>query len=121
MATFYRHLNVTSNLDLINLDQFKLGKDPKKGAIIFELYNGDKWVPLTKQTSKFLAPKALRDRFGGVSAMKNILGVNEKSLGLEGSFKTTTKLKSKLPMDVGMESILLEKLSHFAKNINIKT
>ena len=65
LAALYRHLNVTGNLDLINLDQFKLAADLKKGAKIFEFYNGDKWVPLTKQTGEFLAPKTLRDRFGG--------------------------------------------------------
>ena len=42
LAAVYRHLNVTGNLDLINLDRFKLAADPKKGATIFEFYNGDK-------------------------------------------------------------------------------
>ena len=49
LAAVYRHLNVTGNLDLINLDRFKLAADPKKGATIFEFCNGDKWVPLTKK------------------------------------------------------------------------
>ena len=48
LAALYRHLNVTGNLDLINLDRFKLTKDQKKGTTIFEFYNGDRWVPLTK-------------------------------------------------------------------------
>ena len=48
LAALYRHLNVTGNLDLINLDRFKLSKDQKKGTTIFEFYNGDRWVPLTK-------------------------------------------------------------------------
>ena len=30
LAALYRHLNVTGNLDLINLDRFKLTTDPKK-------------------------------------------------------------------------------------------
>ena len=57
LGALYRHLNVTGNLDLINLDQFKLTTDPKKGATIFEFYNGDRWVPLTKQTGEFLHQK----------------------------------------------------------------
>ena len=69
LAALYKHLNVTGNLDLINLDQFKLAADPKKRAKIFEFYNGDKWVTLTKQTGEFLSPKTLRDRFGGGNAM----------------------------------------------------
>ena len=30
LGALYRHLNVTGNLDLINLDRFKLTTDPKK-------------------------------------------------------------------------------------------
>ena len=59
LAALYRHLNVTGNLDLINFGRFKLTTDPKKGATIFEFYNGDRWVSLTKQTCEFLEPKAL--------------------------------------------------------------
>ena len=44
----YRHLNATGNLDLIDLDRFRLTKDQKKGVTIFEFYNDDRWVPLTK-------------------------------------------------------------------------
>ena len=77
LAALYKHLNVTGNLDLISLDWFKIAAYPKKGTTIFEFYNGDKWVPLTKQTGGFLAPKTLRDRFGGVNAMKNFLGIDE--------------------------------------------
>ena len=41
IIALYRHLNVTGDLDLIDLDQFKLTKDPRKGVIIFEFYNGN--------------------------------------------------------------------------------
>ena len=57
LAALYRHLNVTGNLDLINLDRIKLTTDPKKGATIFKFYNGDRWVPLTKQTGEVLHQK----------------------------------------------------------------
>ena len=57
LATLYRNLNVIGNLDLIDLDLFKLTTDPKKGATIFEFHNGERWVPLTKQTGEFFAPK----------------------------------------------------------------
>ena len=50
-----RHLDVTGNPDLIDLDRFRLTTDPKKGAVIFEFYNGnDRWVSLAKQTGEFL-------------------------------------------------------------------
>ena len=42
LTALYRHLNVTDNLDLINLDRFRLTTDPKKGATAFEFYNRDK-------------------------------------------------------------------------------
>ena len=71
LAALCRHLNVTGNLDLVDLDQFKLTRDPKKGDTIFEFYNGDRWVPLAKQTGGFFAPKTLRNKFGGVNTMKN--------------------------------------------------
>ena len=75
--TLYRHLNVTGNPDLIDLDQFKLTKDPKKRNTIFEFSNGDRWVTLTKQTGNFFAPKTLRKRFGGLNIMENVLGLDE--------------------------------------------
>ena len=76
----YRHLNVTGNPELINLDRFRLTIDSKKGVTIFEFYNGnDRWVPLTKQTCEFFAPKTLKDRFVGLNIMKNVLGLDETS------------------------------------------
>ena len=42
LVAFYRHLNVTGNLDLIDLDRFMRMTDPKKVATIFEFYNGDR-------------------------------------------------------------------------------
>ena len=105
LAALYRYLNVTGNLDLIDLDRFKLSRDPKKGATIFEFYNGDRWVPLTKQTSELFAPKTVRVRFGGVNTMKKFLSVDKTPPALERSFKAATKLKSELPTDIEMESI----------------
>ena len=120
LAALYRHLNVTGNLDLINLDRFKLTMDPRKGTTIFEFYNGDKWVPLTKQTGKFLAPKTLRDRFGGVNTMKIFLGVDKTPPAIERSFKAATKLKSELPTYIEMESIPLMELSSLVEDIHVK-
>ena len=88
---------------------------------IFEFYNGPSWVPLTKQTGEFFAPKTLRDRFGGVNTMKNFLGVDKTPPALERSFKAATKLNHELPTDLAMESIPLEELSSLAKDIHIKT
>ena len=121
LATLYRHLNIVGNLDLINLGRFKLTTNSKKGATVFEFYNGDKWVSLTKQTGEFLATKTLRDRFAGVNAMKNFLGMVETPPALERSFKAATKLKCELPTDIEMEIIPLMELPTLAEDIHVKT
>ena len=76
LNALYRHLNLTGNPDLIDLNRFRVTKDLKKGVTIFELHNGDRWAPLTKETGDFLASKTLRDRFSGVITMKNFLGID---------------------------------------------
>ena len=53
LTALCRHVNVTGDIDLIDLDRFRLMTDPKKVVTIFEFYNGDRWVLLTKQTGEF--------------------------------------------------------------------
>ena len=53
--------------------------------------------------------------------MKNFLGVDETPPTLERTFKAATRLRSELSIDIEMESILLEKFSSLAEDINIKT
>ena len=120
LPALYRHLNVTDNLRLFDLDRFKLTRDPMKEATIFEFYSNDRWVPLTKQTGKFFTPKTLRDRFGGVNTMKNFLGVDKTPPLLERSFKAATRLKGELPTDLEMESIPLEELSSFVEEFTLR-
>ena len=49
LTALFKQLNVTNSLDLINLDQFKLIKDPKKRVTVFNFYKGDKLVSLSKR------------------------------------------------------------------------
>ena len=121
LVALYRHLNITGNLDLIDLDRFKLMRNPKEGTTIFEFYNGDRWAPLTKQTGEFFAPKTLRNRFGGVKTMKKILGFDKTTPALERFFRAATKFKSELPTDLEMESIPMEELSSLVEDILAKT
>ena len=51
LAEFYRHMNVTSYLYLVNLDQFNLTKNNRKITTVLEFYFGDKWVPLNNEFS----------------------------------------------------------------------
>ena len=76
---------------------------------------------MTKQTGELLEPKTLRDRFGGVNAMKNFLDIVETPPALERSFKAATKLRRELPTDIEMESIPLMELSSSAEDIYVKT
>ena len=105
----------------MDLDQFRLTKDPKKGTAIFEFYNDDRWVPLTKQTGDFFAPKTLRDRFGGLNTIKKFLGADKTPPALERSLKAATKLKAELPTDLEMESIPPKELLSLSEEIHVKT
>ena len=121
ITALYRHLNVTGNLDLINLDRFRLTTDYKKGTTIFEFYIGDRWVPLTKQTGKFFALKSLRNKFDGVNTMRNILGIDKTPPALERCLKAAAKLSRGLPINLEMASMPLEDLSSLVEDIHAKT
>ena len=112
---------MTGDADLIDLGQFRLTKDPEKEVKIFEFYNSDPWVPLTKQTGDFCAAKTSRDRLGGLNTMKNFLGIDKTPPALERYFKAATKLIHELSMDIEMESIPLKELSALTEDIHVKT
>ena len=76
---------------------------------------------MTKQTGEFLATKTLRDRFGGLKAIRNFLGTVETPPALERSFKVTTKLRRELPTDIEMKSIPLEELLYLLEDVHVKT
>ena len=75
--------------------------DLKKGVTIFEFYNGNIWVSLTKQTGEFFAPKTLQH--------------------LERLISAASKPKSEIPTDLQMESIPLEELWSLVEDIHVKT
>ena len=52
--------------------------------------------------------------------MKNFLGISTRPV-LERLTSAASKLKSKLPTDLKMESILLKELSSLVENTHIKT
>ena len=69
----------------------------------------------------FFAPKTLRDRFGEVNTLKTFLGIDTTPPLLERSISVASKLKSELPTDLQMKSILLEELSSLVEDIHVKT
>ena len=85
---------MTGDPGLADLDRFTIRKNLKTGNIELHFFDGDKhWQPLTnKQTGELLAPKTLREKFGGLNTMKSVLSLDETSPALERSFKAATKL-----------------------------
>ena len=74
-----------------------------------------------KRTSDFLAPKTLRETFGGLNIMKSVLSLDETPSILERTFKAATKLRRELPMDIEMESIPLMEPWSLLEDIHVKT
>ena len=87
------------------------------------LPDGNKqWQSLTnKRTSEFLAPKTLREKFGGLNTKKSVLSLDKTPSALERSISVASKLKSELPTDVKMESIPMKEFLSLVGNIHVKT
>ena len=73
-----------------------------------------------KRTGEFLAPKTLREKFGWLNIMKNVLGVDIPS-ALERSVKAASKLSRDLPTDLEIEGKPLKELSSLVEDVHIKT
>ena len=69
----------------------------------------------------FFASKTLREIFGRLNIIKNLLGLDQMPPALERSVKAATKLCLDLPTDLQMKSIPLRDLSSLAEEIHIKT
>ena len=75
VTALYRYLNVTADLGLANIDRFTIKKNTKTGNTDLLFLDGNNhWQSLTnKRTGEFLAPKTLREKFGGLNIMKSVL------------------------------------------------
>ena len=107
ITALYRHLNVTGDPGLANIDQFMIKKkeNSKTGNTDLLFLSGyEHWQSLTnKRIGEFLAASTLRDKkFGRLNIMKRALGLDEAPPALERSFKAVTKLKLELPTDIEM-------------------
>ena len=124
ITVFYKHFNVTGNLDLIDLDRFMIKKKNSKTDNTDLLFlDGNKhWQSLTNErTDEFLSAKTLRKKFGGLNIIKSVLSLDEKPSALERSLKAANDLNRELPTNLEMESIPLEQLSSLAEDIHVKT
>ena len=111
---------MTGDPGLADLEQFMFKKNSKTGNIELLSFVGNKhWQSLNnKRTGEFLAPKTLRENFGGLNIPKSVLSLDQTPSALERSISAATKLKSELPMDLEMESIPLKELSSFTKELS---
>ena len=94
ITALYRHLNVTGDPGLTDIDQFIIKKNSKAGNTDLLFLDGNKhWQSLTnKRTGEFLAVKTLREKFGGINIMKSVLSLDKTPSTLDRSFKAATKL-----------------------------
>ena len=78
ITALYRHLNVTGDPGLADINRFMIKKNSKIGNTDLLFLDKDKhWQSLTnKHTGEFLVAKTIRDRFGGLNIMKNVLSLD---------------------------------------------
>ena len=119
----YRHLNLTGDPGLADLDRFMTKRNSRTGNTDLLFVGGNnRCQSLTNtRTGEFLAAKTLREKFGGLNIMKSVLSLDETPSALERSFKAAAKLWLELPTDINMESIPLEGLSSLVQDIQCKT
>ena len=110
--TLYDFLGVEGNVNLAELDRFRLNRNEKTGNPELKFWNGRDWVSLTnKYTGKFLAETSLIRRMGGPNVMKNMLGLDTDPSQSERSKTAARKLAQIIPTDLEMDNISMQDLS----------
>ena len=94
LIALYRHLNVTGDPGLADIDRFIIKKNTKTGNtdLLFLNGNNQRHSLTNKRTSEFLSTKTLREKIGGINIMKSVLSLDETPSALERSLKAATKL-----------------------------
>ena len=92
IVSLYRYLGGTGDPGLADLDQFMIKKNSKTGNIELLFLDGNnQWQSLTnKRTGEFLSAKTLREKIGGINAMKNFLGIDKAPPILERSLRAAS-------------------------------
>ena len=110
--TLYDFLGVEGNVNLAELDRFRLNRNEKTSNPELKFWNGRDWVSLTnKYTGKFLAENSLIRRMGGSNVMKNMLGLDTDPSQSERSKTAARKLAQIIPTDLEMDNISMQDLS----------
>ena len=118
IQVLYHFLGVKGDANLVELDRFRLKKNLKTGNVELDFWNGQDWVSLTnKRTGDFLTESSIRQKIGGVNAMKNMLGLDETPIRSERAVTAARKLVSTIPTDLEMDNISLKDLSRVLVNV----
>ena len=118
IQALYGFLGVEGNVNLAELDRFRLNRNEKTGNPELKCWNGRDWVSLTnKYTGKFLAESSLIRRMGGPNVMKNMLGLDTDPLQSERSKTAARKLAQIIPTDLEMDNISMQDLSGVIINV----
>ena len=126
----YNILEINGNVG-VNIDRFRTRYNNKTGVIILEFDKTGRgnWTNISdKRTGKPLAINTIKNKFGGVEAMKNFLGLDSTLIVLERSFNEAKKLNDKIPTEIEMHSMSNEKLldsiskiHHATRDISLNT
>ena len=112
MQVLHDFLGVKGDVNLVELDRFRFKRNQKTGNAELDFWNGQDWVSLTnKRTGDFLTESSIRQKIGGVNAMKNMLGLDETPIRSERAITVARKLASTIPTDLEMDNISLQDLS----------
>ena len=104
---------MTADPDLTDIDRFIIKKKNSKTGnteLLFFDANNHEYSLTNNWTSEFLAPKTLREKFGGLNILKNVLSLDEAPPALERSFTSAAKPNRvlSLPTDFQMEPTPLD-------------
>ena len=103
-------LDVNGDVDL-NIDRFRTRLNPKTNAVVLEFDKSGRgdWVNLTnKRTGEPLNVTTIKNVFGGLSAMKSFLGLEETPPRLNRA--EAKQLYDKTPTEIELKSMSNEKM-----------
>ena len=123
LSQLYDYLHIEGgDINLVDLDRFKLERNTKTGVSMLKFFNGKDWINLNNQRSgEWLTEKSLKQKFGGLNAMKAILGVDEIPELDKTTIDAAVKLRKELPTVREIENIPLQDLSTLVNDVHILT
>ena len=118
ISDLYRHLGVTNNPNLADLERFRYSVNDKGVPVLEFFKNNKEWVNLTdKRTGEFLADATLKKRLGGESAMVRVLGLDNTPDRFQRQKQAAISLNRSMPTDLEMEAIPLEDLGQRVSDV----